>query len=142
MDNADRLKVYYIDDDWDDLYLFEEAVASLKIDVSLFRDPAQMIKHLNEADEKPSIFFIDLNMPRVSGFVVIEMIKSDSRYSDIPIIVLSTSANDAIVAKAKAAGADYYIQKPTSLAKLSEAINHVTTDKWRARAATNFLHEF
>ncbi len=65
----------------------------------------------------PAVILLDLNMPKVSGLDVLREIKAHTRFRSIPIVVLTTSAEDADVRAAYDLGANSYIVKPVDFDK-------------------------
>lgn len=61
---------------------------------------------------RPSLILLDLRMPRVDGLEVLKVIKSDSDLARIPVIILTTSAAEADMAKAYDHHANSYLVKP------------------------------
>jgi len=59
----------------------------------------------------PGIIILDLIMPRVSGFELLEMIAKDPKLNQIPIIILSNLSQDSDIEKAKSLGAIAYFVK-------------------------------
>jgi len=66
--------------------------------------------------EKPVLILLDLLLPRVSGFDVCKKLKTDDATWRIPVVIMSTLTDEGSKEKAKEAGADYFIDKPYSLA--------------------------
>jgi CheY-like chemotaxis protein len=63
-------------------------------------------------DVPPSLIFLDLKMPKVNGLEVLESIKLDIRTKKIPVVVMTSSAQDSDVTRAYDLGANSYIVKP------------------------------
>lgn len=63
------------------------------------------------AKNKPAIILLDLILPKMSGFVVLENIKKDKKLKDIPVILLTNLSQKADVEKGLALGADDYLIK-------------------------------
>lgn len=61
--------------------------------------------------EKPMLILLDLNMPEMSGFEVLEKIKADKDTKDIPIIILTNYSQKEDIDKCLALGADDYLIK-------------------------------
>lgn len=76
--------------------------------------------------EKPDLIILDLMLPKMDGFKVCGLLKSDSRYRNIPIIIFTAKAQPDDIRLSKEIGADAYIMKPfepeTLLKKISELL--------------------
>jgi len=60
----------------------------------------------------PKLILLDLKMPKISGTEVLKRIKSDERTNMIPIVILTSSAEDPDIQKCYNLGANSYIVKP------------------------------
>ncbi len=82
----------------------------------------------NEAVKKaknlePDLILLDLVMPAKSGFEVLEELRADNAFKDIPIIVLSNLSQETDVEKAMQAGAtDFLIKNQLSMKQVIERI--------------------
>jgi CheY-like chemotaxis protein len=72
--------------------------------------------------ERPLIVIVDLVMPRLNGWQLIQLLKGDPKRSEIP--VLAVSGHDG-KAEALAAGADAYLPKPIQPAQLETEIKRL-----------------
>ena len=118
------------DDDIDDCIFFEDALDELPISATLLtvNDGVQLMKFLSEkADNPPDVLFLDLNMPRKSGFECLSEIKSIDILKDLPIVIFSTSLNMEVVDLLYQKGAHYYIRKPGEYDKLKKVILEAVT---------------
>jgi|ERR1700722_17600686 len=77
----------------------------------------------------PGLIFLDLNMPGLDGRQVLKIIKEDSRTKQIPVVILTTSADPRDVDQCYAMGASTYIQKPVSFEGLVNAVSTMK-DYW------------
>jgi two-component system, chemotaxis family, chemotaxis protein CheY len=77
-------------------------------------------------DETPDVIVTDINMPRLDGIGFIKHVRQDSRYCSTPILVLTTESDPDCKARARAAGATGWIEKPFDPVKLADAIRRVT----------------
>jgi two-component system chemotaxis response regulator CheY len=75
---------------------------------------------------QPDLMIIDINMPRLDGFGLVEAVRAKSRHSQMPILILTTESSDQKKARARAAGATGWIVKPFDPGKLAVAIRRVT----------------
>jgi CheY-like chemotaxis protein len=69
---------------------------------------------------QPDVVLLDLNLPKLSGFEVLQRIKADPRTRAIPVIVLTASQDDCDAAACRALGAQTYIVKPVGFQNFSE----------------------
>jgi CheY-like chemotaxis protein len=67
---------------------------------------------------KPDLIILDLQMPTLDGFGALDLIRSDARFKDLPIIALTANAMQGDREKALAAGFTSYISKPVTLSCL------------------------
>jgi two-component system response regulator len=68
-----------------------------------------------EDSPRPDMILLDLNLPRKDGREVLEEIKSDEALRTIPIVVLTTSDDDADILKSYDLHANCYITKPVDM---------------------------
>ncbi|MBN1410848.1 MAG: response regulator [Spirochaetales bacterium] len=69
-----------------------------------FKDPA--------SSPRPGLILLDVKLPKISGFEILQMIKSDPDLKVIPIILLTTTGNPEDIEKGAKLGANDYIVKP------------------------------
>lgn len=70
----------------------------------------------------PKVVFLDLKMPRLNGMEVLEQIKSDERTKGIPVVVLTSSAEDPDIKRCADLGANSYIVKPVEFENFSKVV--------------------
>jgi CheY-like chemotaxis protein len=78
---------------------------------------------------RPGLVLLDLNLPGTDGRDVLAEIKRSETLRTIPVIVLTTSADERDVVAAYRAGANSYIKKPVNLEAFLEAVQHLK-DYW------------
>ncbi len=75
---------------------------------------------------RPDVILLDIIMPKVSGFEVLEALSSDPELSRIPIVIASNLGQESDIEKAKTLGArDYYVKVRTSLEDLAKMVKNV-----------------
>lgn len=72
--------------------------------------------------EKPDLILLDLMLPRISGFEVCKILKTDNATWRIPIVIISTLSDSESRLRAQEAGADHFICKPYNLAATLDEI--------------------
>ena len=74
----------------------------------------------------PDVIITDINMPRLDGFGFIDAVRGNSRFSKVPILVLTTESAPEMKLRARDAGATGWIVKPFDPAKLVRALELVS----------------
>lgn len=74
-------------------------------------------------DITPKVMLLDLKMPRVNGLEVLEKVKGDPRTKSIPVVVLTSSAEDPDIKKCYELGANSYIVKPVEFDNFFKAVS-------------------
>jgi putative two-component system response regulator len=122
-------KIVYLDDVNHNLISMQKRFADI-YDIY----PVQSMDVLFESlkDSKPDLILLDINMPDVSGFDVIKMIKDDARYADIPVIFLSSQKNKKSIIKGIGLGAVDYIVKPFTNEYFIDCVEYHLDPKKRA----------
>lgn len=75
-------------------------------------------------DNRPVLMLLDLMMPGIDGFQVLEAVRRDERIKDIPVIVLSNVGEKQMIERARQLGADDYLIKAHFV--LDEIIERIT----------------
>lgn len=82
--------------------------------------------------ETPMLVVLDVKMPGLDGFEVLERLRKDHRFSRVPVIMLTSMGQEADVVRAFRLGADDYILKPFSPTELSARVRRLLS---RGRSA-------
>jgi CheY-like chemotaxis protein len=96
--------------------------------VQIARDGEQALGYIDrwdEGDPPPVFILLDLNLPKVSGLEVLRRIKGHPKFSSIPVIILSTSAEDRDIEEAYRLGCNSYIVKPMEFYKFVEVASQI-----------------
>lgn len=95
-----------------------------------FEDGQQLVDCLfNDSPfAKPScpdavLVLLDLNLPRLSGYQVLEKMKTDRRTRHVPVVILTTTEDPHEIAKCYKLGCNVYITKPLEYEQFCEAIS-------------------
>lgn len=109
----DSMRLMLIDDDEDDRLIFKEAIK--EIDPSIIcttaEDGESGFETLTRLAPFPDYIFLDINMPKINGFECLKRIRENKRWSNIPVIIHSTSRSASDIRKAEEFGANYYLVK-------------------------------
>lgn len=90
--------ILWADDDIDDLELFRNVLHELtdQYQVLEFHNGRQVLDHLDATskDLLPCLIILDMNMPQLSGQETLAILKAESGYKDIPVIIFTTSSSE------------------------------------------------
>ncbi|AFZ67093.1 response regulator [Deinococcus peraridilitoris] len=87
----------------------------------------------------PRLVLLDLNMPRVNGFEVLQAMKQHATYQHVPVVVFTTSETDTDRERCYELGADDFLHKPNNLGDLRE-IFEALQEKWLSPPAGASTH--
>lgn len=74
-------------------------------------------------DIKPRVIFLDLKMPRLDGLQVLDKIKKDPAFKSIPVVILTSSAEDPDIKRSFELGANSYIVKPVEFENFAKTVS-------------------
>lgn len=117
-------QVLLVDDDPDYGYLVQEALANCQSPCKLtaLLSGTDLLNWL-ETNGRPTVIFLDINMPVSNGFDILKLLKSVDRYKAIPVVMLSVSLQEADIRESYQIGANAYMIKPLTPNLLKENMN-------------------
>lgn len=134
------LRVLLVDDTDADRLLAREAFRNHADQVSIdtCASGERALEHLhNQEVELPDVVLLDINMPGLSGFEVLEQMKHHPRLSLIPVVMLSSSHDVGDIRQAYTLHASSYLVKSVDFACFVEQIDafiqfwvHARTTQW------------
>jgi CheY-like chemotaxis protein len=134
----DKIHILIADDDDDDVELFNEALAELKMHNKLtsFKDGNDLMDYLQNPEIKlPHILFLDLNMPCKTGHECLKEIRANPRFNDVSIAIYSTSSSEKDIENTFVEGANIYIKKPNDFSKVKKIIKDVVNMNWQYQSS-------
>jgi len=128
--NDDQSPLLIVEDRLTDLDLAKRVFARRRLfnPIQEARDGEQAIAYIErwEAGERPPVLILlDLGLPKVSGLEVLRRFKNHSKFSAIPVVVFTTSAEDQDIQEAYRLGCNSYIVKPVEFSKFMEVASQV-----------------
>lgn len=124
--------ILLVEDDAGDELITREAFADNKIKNTLHvaRDGQEGLDFLYRrgvhADAPtPDLILLDLNLPKYDGRQLLEVIKSDSDLSHIPVVVLTTSSAEEDILRSYKLHANAYVTKPVDLDQFMKAVREI-----------------
>ena len=126
---SQSVEILLAEDNEDDVIIIQEVFAEMRLAtlIQVVRDGEEALAYLQRQGKYklvclPDIVLLDINMPKMNGFEVLEAIKKDPRLQALPVIMLTTSHREEDVVRAYAKGACAYIHKLVDLEQFKHLI--------------------
>jgi two-component system response regulator len=124
--------ILLVEDNPDDEELTLQALRRNHIanQVMVARDGMEAIDYLfgsgphrgRDTSFQPQVMFLDLQLPRVDGFEVLQRIRAHELTKHLPTVVLTSSKQDEDVMRSYSLGANAYVRKPVDFAEFVEVV--------------------
>ncbi len=127
MVDEQEVTILLVEDDPGHARLVEKNLrrAAIANEIVTVGDGQQALDHLFGGGDRtalPVLVLLDLNLPVLDGYQVLERIKADERTRRIPVIVLTTTDDAREVSRCYELGCNVYVVKPVEYERFSEAI--------------------
>ena len=122
-DASGRIRVVYVEDDGDNVYVLTRRLGRRGFDVVVAGDGAAGIETIRKTH--PSLVLMDMSLPVMDGWEATRRLKADPATRDIPVIGLSSHAMIGDREIALSAGCDDYDTKPIELERLLAKMRHL-----------------
>lgn len=129
------IEILLVEDNPDDVDLALHALKrnNLANKVEIARDGEEALdfvygdnlQSLDALSNRPRLVLLDLKLPKINGLEVLEKLKSDPRTRKIPVVVMTTSAEEPDVKRAYDLGANSYIVKPVNFEQFVEVVQQL-----------------
>ncbi len=133
---VEDISILLVEDNPDDIMITKRAFKKGKIknELHVVRSGEEALNFLYKKGEYknvpiPGLIFLDLNLPGVSGYEILEKIKENDKLRRIPVIILTVSDHEEDVIKTYDLGANSFITKPVSFKNFIEVVTAIT-DYW------------
>lgn len=113
-------KVLVVDDEPNIVLSLEFLMQQAGFEVVTAEDGESALRSV--ADGPPDLILLDISLPGISGFDVLEQLRGDPLHARLPIIMLTAHGREVEREKGMALGADDYITKPFSTLALVEKV--------------------
>ena len=89
-------------------------------------------------EDPPDLITLDLSLPDTDGLEILEWLRSDERFADIPVIIFTSSSDPAHERRAYSLGVRRYLPKPAHFGVLADAVKEVLgpSMEWELDAST------
>ena len=139
------LNILLADDDMDDRFFFSKALDEIPVAtrLNMVVNGEQLMEYLTEhEDDLPDLLFLDLSMPRKTGFECLAEIKENKKLTDFNVIMFTTSftrstdLEDNLKKTLTRMGATDYIRKPGDFDTYKLVIHEALTSLIEKRKTT------
>ncbi len=115
-----KIPILIADDDPEDRQLIKEALNESRLlnEIEFAADGEELMKRLNSSDKLPGLILLDLNMPKKDGREALKEIKSNPRFRQIPVVILTTSKAEEDIYRTYNLGVNSFITKPVTFTSL------------------------
>jgi len=127
--------ILLVEDNPDDVMLTLRALKKGHVinEVIVAEDGAKALDYLfgkgefegRDASERPKLILLDLKLPKVGGFEVLEAVKKDPNLKRIPVVILTSSRQEEDIVRGYDLGANSYIRKPVNFDTFIETVTQI-----------------
>lgn len=127
-------KILLVEDDPNDVELTLNALSEYNLanSVAVARDGEEALNYMHQkgrfTDREPGnpiLILLDVKMPKLSGIQVLKTIKTDERFKNIPVVMLTSSEESRDISECYASGANAYVVKPVNFKDFISAVKEV-----------------
>ncbi len=132
-------KILVAEDEEADVLLLKRAIekAHVEAPVEFVRDGREAMRVLEDVADQPVLLLLDLHMPRMNGFELLEWLKTQRPAKPVSVIVLSCSGEPEDIKQAGSLGVRAYIVKPEDPKELVRIVQRIQ-QLWDPEASRSF----
>jgi two-component system, chemotaxis family, response regulator Rcp1 len=126
------IEILLVEDNPGDVRLTREALRDAKVNnnMAVASDGIEALALLRQEGQyasavRPDLILLDLNLPRMNGFEVLDVIKDDNDLKRIPVVVLTTSQSEQDIVRSYDLHANAYVSKPVDLEQFIKVIKAI-----------------
>ena len=134
MNEMNMRTILYAEDSKLDVELAKEVLRENKIlnPVAVVQDGVEALEYLNCQGEykdrktgNPGMILLDLKMPRMDGLELLDLLKKDVKFKQIPIIMLTSSREEQDLIKGYELGVNAYVVKPVDFSDFANVVKEI-----------------
>ncbi len=124
--------ILFVEDSPDDEALLIRVLRSLKLNCSyaVAHDGMEALDYLfcsgkhseRDIEDKPTVIFLDLNLPKLNGLEVLTKIRKDEGMKTVPVVILSSSTEEKDIKSSYVLGANSFVTKPVKFETFVETV--------------------
>jgi two-component system, response regulator len=130
-----RRSILLVEDNPDDELLTMRAFNRNHIvnNIDVVRDGAEALDFLmcrgewadRSPSELPQVVLLELKLPKIDGLQVLRQIRADERLKALPVVILTSSSEEADIISSYSLGANSYVRKPADFAQFCDAVRNL-----------------
>ncbi|MBN66772.1 MAG: two-component system response regulator [Rickettsiales bacterium] len=129
---AEPIEILLVEDNPGDVELTREAFEDMRLSNNLYvaRDGEEALDFIYqrngyENSVRPDLILLDLNLPRMNGQEVLDVLKKDPKYKTIPTVVLTSSQAEKDILESYKLHCNSYIVKPVNMTQFHEVVESI-----------------
>lgn len=126
-------RLLVVDDDEFVRVLMEEILGQCGYEVVTVADGQAAWEAIDPEPARYDLILLDKQMPRLDGIALLRRIRADSRFTDLPVIMLTADTSPEDVSQGLAEGAHYYLTKPPTEEVLTVVIKSALAESRQKR---------
>lgn len=120
-----KLNALVVEDDAGGMAIIGVMMRHLSITCIINTTGEGVIAMANAMKPPPDIIFLDINLPRMTGYDILKAIREHDQLKDLTVVAVTAQDADTEIPKAKAAGFDAYIGKPISRMRFPRQLRRI-----------------
>lgn len=125
------VRALIIEDEQTSVDVLTNLLDQLDVDTAVIYSGPDVLADL-EAELRPDVIFLDLEMPGINGYEVLDLLREDAKFDGVPIVAYTTHLSH--MNNARDAGFDGFLGKPLDRGQFADNLIHILNggDVWEA----------
>jgi two-component system cell cycle response regulator DivK len=119
------LNALVVEDDAGGMAIIGVMMRHLGINAYINTTGEGVLEMANAMPNKPDIIFLDINLPKTTGYEIIKELRANERYKESTIVAVTAQDADTEIPKCKEAGFNAYIGKPISRMRFPKQLRRI-----------------
>ncbi len=128
---APSTKIVVVEDDQDDTFVLLRQLKKIQLDsdVTVIPSGYAAYNHLLETSLPPSLLFLDLHLPGISGLELLRKMREVRRLRDVPVIIMTGSVNPKDETECAKYNVSAFLIKPVSVLDFVKSVAHLFPER-------------
>ena len=133
--NYNQISALTVEDDLGGGTLITMILRRLGINALVDAQGINTLEVAHSMSPTPSVIFLDLNLPRTSGFEIIKAIRDDETLRDTKVVAVTAMDANTMLPRCREAGFDGYIRKPIRRDRFIQQVHQILDGQpvWEVR---------